>query len=285
MWWVPLETKNLHIVVAPLRVMKLHGCMAGFAALAGSQGGYGGKKDSPESLNPQAAMALLLEASQRVAWTTHVAAFIHRLGYHHAVPTEASHEFLSNIILPISMDWCKQPLALSLNKLCCSQLQSITCCVKMKRHYPVAAEQDPQGNPSFSPAIIVKGWHWPIGTYVLTPSSIPKLRGPWKAANSFKGLEYSSEQDAAYGIRLLAPDDKQLVLQLTWTYRAFHTIPLQLHEGELATNAYAWQAAGTRATTDGLLDIGLASPQATVQALKGALHFRNRNSINVVSCT
>ena len=63
-----------------------------------------------------------------------------------------------------------------------------------------------------------------------------------------------------------------------------HTLPLQLHEGEQADDALTWLDLPVRATKDGLLAFGLATPRATAQALKGNIRFRNRTTMNVVHC-
>ncbi len=143
------RNKKLLILVIPLRVLKLHGYMAGFTTLVGSQGVYGGKLDTPQALSPQETMLFLLNAAQRVAWTQHISAFHSRPGDHFAEPTEASHEHLSNFFLPSKMEWGKQPIAVSLTKLCCDAPRSVHCCDQM-RHYPVTEGQPLQGDDIFS---------------------------------------------------------------------------------------------------------------------------------------
>ncbi len=91
------------MLVVPLRLLELHGYRAGFATLVASQGGYGGKLETPQTRIPQDTMKFLLNAAQRVAWTQHISAFLSRPGYNFAQPTEASHEQLSNFLLPSQM--------------------------------------------------------------------------------------------------------------------------------------------------------------------------------------
>ncbi len=88
------RNRKLLTVIACLRVMKMHGFKAGFAVMVGSQGGYGGRMESPQDLTPQQTMNLLMDATQRVALTQHLSAFAHR-PYNPAKLLEAPHRELS----------------------------------------------------------------------------------------------------------------------------------------------------------------------------------------------
>ncbi len=97
----------------------------------------------------------------------HISAFLSRPRYHFAKPTKASHEQLSDLLLPNKMVRGKQPIAITVTKLCREALQSVNCCNQMRSLYLVEEGQQLKEEESLSPSIIVKEWHWPIGTYVL----------------------------------------------------------------------------------------------------------------------